>query len=298
MRKFRFVLKSADQDPRILYSILERLSVLNKFIITPIRQRFSTIWVTRDQLEKWADDWKFFFILGFGRSGTTFMANFLNRAEGAHVFHEPVLEDFYAHLQAHYNPKAAERYMQGFRKKEIYFRMRQAAPGIYGEVNGNLRCHSNAIRLAFPGATLLHLVRDGRDVVRSAMPRRVMTIRNPLSLMIRPEAGDPCKSRWHEMDRFSRICWYWQEENRRLRTSIGKTVQFEKILSSYDYFQSQVLEPCGIRIEKMVWEAAIGTPRNTTGEFSMPRWDQWTPEQQKTFREICGEEMAQCGYDI
>src|SRR6185436_2425317 len=149
------------------------------------------------------------------------------------------------------NPKAAKRYMQGFRKKEIYFRMRQAAPGVYGEVNGNLRCHSNAIRLAFPRAALLHLVRDGRDVIRSAMPRRVMTIRNPLSLMIRPAEGDPWKGRWQGMDRFARLCWYWQEENRRLRTSIGKTVQFEKILASYEYFQSQVLEPCGIRIEKV-----------------------------------------------
>jgi len=126
----------------------------------------------------------------------------------------------------------------------------------------------------------------------------LMTIRDPLSLMVYPDNTDPWKIHWHEMDRFARICWYWKEENRRLRTSIGKTVNFEKILASYEYFQSQVLEPCGIYVEKEVWKASIRTPRNTTKKFSMPKWDQWTPEQQKTFREICGEEMKQCGYEI
>jgi Sulfotransferase family len=269
---------------------------LNKFFLNPLKQRLSTLWVTQDDLETWSKEWKFFFILGFGRSGTAFMANLLNQAQEAYVFHEPVIEDFYAHLKAHYNQTEAKRYMQGFRKKEIYFRTRHMTPGVYGEVNGNLRCHSEAIRLAFPNAALLHLVRDGRDVVRSAMPRRVMTIRNPLSLMIHPEDADPWKACWHEMDRFARICWYWQEENRRLRTAIGKTVQFEQIVSSYEYFARGILDPCAIQIGKEAWATAIATPQNTTREFSMPKWDQWTSEQQKTFREICEEEMVQCGY--
>jgi hypothetical protein len=271
---------------------------LNKYFIIPLKQRLSTLRVNQDELITWIKEWKFFFILGFGRSGTAFMANFLNQARGAHVFHEPVFEDFYAHARAHYNPKAAEWYLQGFRKKEIYARMRHIPSGIYGETNANLRCHANAIKVAFPGVQLFHLVRDGRDVVRSHMSRRTMTLRNPFSMSMHPTETDPWQARWHEMDRFARICWYWQEENRRLRTTIGKTVQFEKILSSYEFFAGEILEPCSIHIEKRVWELTIAIPRNTTNEFSMPKWDQWTPEQQKTFREICGEEMAQCGYDI
>jgi hypothetical protein len=271
---------------------------LNKFFITPLKQRFSTIWVTQDQLKKWSDEWKFFFILGFGRSGTAFMANLLNQAQGAYVFHEPVLEDFYAHLRAHYSSLYAQRYMQGFRKKEIYSRMLHLPPGRYGEVNGIIRCHAEAIKVVFPSVTLIHLVRDGRDVVRSTMPRRMMTIRNPLSLMIHPEKSDPWYSQWAGMNRFARICWYWQEENRRLRASIGKTVQFEKILSSYEYFSREVLEPCHIHIDEDLWKAAIAAPRNITNKFSMPKWDQWTPEQQKTFRKICGEEMTKCGYSF
>jgi hypothetical protein len=271
---------------------------INKYLILPIKQRLLVTTMQKRQMRDWIKNWKFFFILGFGRSGTAFMADFLNQADGVYVYHEPVLEDFYAHLKAHYNPKSAEKYMLGFRKKEIYTRMRHISSGIYGETNGNLRCHANAIKNAFPNAPLLHLVRDGRDVVRSHMSRRTMTVKNPFSVSMHPMESDPWRIRWSEMDRFARICWYWQEENRRLRNSIGRIVQFEKILSSYEYFQREVLEPCGIYIEKKVWETTVNTPRNTTGEFSMPKWDQWTSEQQKKFREICGEEMEKCGYSF
>jgi hypothetical protein len=271
---------------------------LNKFFITPLRKRFSALWVSQSQVEKWLVDWKFFFILGFGRSGTAFMANFLNQAQGAHVFHEPVLEDIYAHLKAHYSPENAESYMQGFRKKEIYLRMRHETSGVYGEANGILRCHARAIKKAFPDATILHLVRDGREVVRSHMSRRTMTIKNPFSMSIHPLKSDPWSARWPEMDRFARMCWYWQEENARLRSIIGKTVQFEKILSSYEYFHYEILEPCHIYIDKKNWEIEIASPRNITSNFQMPKWDDWTPEQQKVFREICGSEMTKCGYEF
>ena len=271
---------------------------MNKYVLTPFRKRLSSLGVSSSRVENWARDWKFFFILGFGRSGTAFMADLLGQAPGAHVFHEPVLEDIPAHMRAHFSAAAAEKYIQGFRKKEIYARMRSVAPSVYGEVNGHLRCHTEALKGAFPQATLLHQVRDGRDVVRSTMPRRMMTLRNPFSLRIHPTGDDPWRSRWPEMDRFARICWYWQEENRRMRQTIGRTVQFERILSSYAYFCEQVLGPCGIELEESVWRSAVTCPQNVTPRHQMPKWENWTPQQQKIFRDICGEEMSACGYDF
>lgn len=271
---------------------------MNQYIITPIKKRFGAIWVTKHQVDTQLAAWKFFFILGFGRSGTAFMANLLNQAPEAQVFHEPVIEDFLAHRQAHYNPQAAEKYIKGFRRKEIYLRLRHLPTGIYGETNGNLRCHANAIRGAFPNATLIHMVRDGRDVVRSHMSRRTMTLKNPFSMSMHPMEGDRWREHWIELDRFARICWYWQEENRRLRMAIERTIKFEKIISNYDYFSDKVLKPCGIQITEKDWNIAVATPRNTTAEFSMPKWDGWTMPQKNTFREICGEEMEKCGYEL
>lgn len=271
---------------------------MNKYFITPLKQRVSATIVSHSRIEDWLKNWKIFFVLALGRSGTVFLSDLLGKAKDTYVFHEPVIEDFSAHLFAHYNPKSGEQYIKNFRKKEIYVRMQGIPTGIYGEVNGTLRCHADALKKQLPSATLLHLVRDGRDVVRSHMSRRTMTLGNPFNMLLHPEDIDPWKPHWHRMDRFARICWYWQEENRRARISIGTTIQFEKIISSYDYFHDEVLVPCGIHIEKSVWESTVNKPRNTTSEFTMPKWDQWTPEQQATFREICGEEMEKNGYSF
>lgn len=271
---------------------------MNKYLITPIKQRFLSLWVTREQVNKWAQNWNFFFILGMGRSGTTFLADFLNQAERAYVFHEPAFEDFNAHVKAFYSTRAAERYIQKFRKKEIYLRMHHVDAGTYGEVNSSLRRHAAAIKNAFPNATVLHLVRDGRDVVRSLMSRRMMTAKDPFSIRIHPTKSDAWREKWHEMDRFSRICWFWQVENSYLRATIGKIIQFEKIVSNYDYFRNELLGPCHIYIEKTDWERSVTSPRNTTGRFGMPKWDDWSPQQKRAFETICGDEMAKCGYEF
>lgn len=212
------------------------------------------------------------------------------------MFHEPVFEDFDAYVKAFYSHQDAEKYIERFRKKEIYVRMRHINSGVYGEVNSILRRHAEAVKKAFPEIALIHLVRDGRDVVRSLMSRRAMTIRDSISIRIHPTKTDPWQIQWAHMDRFSRLCWYWQVENSYLRTVIGKPVQFEKILSSYEYFHNEILKPCHIHIDKKEWEVAIASPRNTTSSFQMPKWDDWTAEQQRVFREICGDEMAKCGY--
>ena len=267
--------------------------MMNKYFFKPLKQRVLSVSVTEKQLEEWSTSWKVFFILELGRSGTNFLANLLDQSQGAHVFHEPVVEDFAAYLKALHDPKNANKYIRGFRKKEIYLRMRHVPASVYGEVNGVLRRHAAAIRNAFPTGTLIHLVRDGRDVVRSTMSRKTV----PFYFMgLYPKKMDPWRTRWKAMDHFARVCWLWQEENALLRKEIGKTVQFEKILSNYEYFCSEVLEPCQIFLEKKVWEAAVASPRNITSSFEMPKWKDWTAEQQKTFREICGVEMETCGY--
>jgi hypothetical protein len=270
--------------------------IMNEYFISPIKQRFLALWVTTPQFEEWKKQWKFFFILGVGRSGTTFLTNLLNQAPGAYVFHEPTFEDFNASIQAFYSSHIAERYIQGFRKKEIYLRMRHTTPGVYGEVNGALRRHAEALKKAFAGATIVHLIRDGRDVVRSLMSRRTMTLKDPFNIRLHPVGRDPWRARWNSLDRFSRLCWLWQVENAYLRTTLGKPVQFEKILSSYEYFQNEILQPCHLSIEKKDWQAAVVSPRNITSSFRMPKWSDWSLDQQKTFREICGDEMAKSGY--
>jgi sulfotransferase family protein len=274
-------------------SMMRRVS---RLFFTPIKQHLSSLFVSEAEWKSWSSAWRFFFILSLGRSGTSFLAGLLDRAADTYVFHEPAVEDFYAYWSVFHHPERARRYIEGFRAKEIFLRMHRVPAGTYGEVNSLLRRHVNAIRSAIPSASLIHLVRDGRDVVRSIVSRNTFTFKDPLSIGLYPGDSDPWRESWPDMDRFARICWYWQEENRQLRTTIGDPVQLERILISYEYFSGKILEPCGILLDRRDWEIATAVPRNTTREFSMPTWDQWSAAQRRTFTEICGDEMEKCGY--
>lgn len=243
--------------------------------------------------------WKFFFILASGRSGTNFLSDMLmNETNHVYVYHEPVQEDMAAQVAAYYSDQRGLSYLQGFRMREIFSRIKHFEPGVYGEVNPQLRYHVNVLQKAFPGAKLMHVVRDGRKVVRSTMSRKTYTIFRPNSMAIHPKDDDPWKDRWDGMDRFQRICWNWMNDNRRLRMAIGHPIQFEKYLSDFEYFKQEIAIPLGIDILKENWSKHITQPRNITGKFTFPDWDQWTNEQKKAFTEICGEEMQLNGYKM
>jgi len=224
-------------------------------------------WITENKIQRWIDSKNIFFILAIGRSGTKFLADLLANAEGAYVVHEPVKEDFQAYQDAFHNNEKARDYIERFRKKEIYLRARGKQIDTYGEVNSILRRHYNALNETFPKASFIHLIRDGREVVRSMISRKTMTSEDPNTRLIHPKKGDSWRKQWPEMNRFERLCWYWQVENHYLRNSIGYTVQFEKLISSYNYFKEKLLDVLRLSIKEDVWRLAINTPKNATKRY-------------------------------
>lgn len=255
-------------------------------------------WITNEKIRGWAESKNIFFILAIGRSGTRFLAELLNQAEGTYVVHEPVREDFKAHQDAFHCNEKARDYIQNFRKKEIYLRACNRELHAYGEVNGILRRHCLALKEAFPKAKLIHLIRDGRDVVRSMMSRKTMTAEDANTGRIYPAKADPWQDKWPGMSRFERICWYWQAENRYLRQSIETRVQLEKIVSSYDYFKSKLLDELGLEISRQAWQEAASIPKNATEQHKISHWREWGQDMMRRFQDICGEEMAENGYEL
>ena len=253
-------------------------------------------WTTQRQVQRWAQRTQIFFIVGLGRSGTTSIARLLDLDPAAYVCHEPVANDFIAYLRAFYSPDTAERYVSRFRSKEIFLRAQRHQAQVYGEVNSALRRHVPALCQTFPHATFLHLVRDGRAVVRSMMARPTMTADDPNTATIHPQPDDPWYERWAEMDRFARLCWYWQAENGFIRQTIGPSVRFEDLLSDYTYFSENLLNPCQIQLGSEQWATALAQPLNRTSRHSLAAQEDWSAEQKQTFWSICGHEMRCHGY--
>lgn len=264
------------------------------------RARVRRFVVGRDgEMQQWFEQQQLFFGFGVIRSGTTFLAHFLNQAVPDSVItHEAIPDDYWAYPQALDSDTEAKAYIDSFRKSEIFFRAHAFGRSIYGEINPFLRRHCAALQQTFPHARFFHLVRDGRDVVRSIMCRATFDAKDPLNGLIRPRPEDPYASQWDAMSRFEKVCWWWQMDNRYLREQIGHTVQFEQLRSDYVYFDTQLMQHLGLSIDEQTWSSYVSTPRNKSPRYTFPAWSEWTKEQQEIFVRICGEEMKANGYTI
>jgi hypothetical protein len=256
-----------------------------------------------------------FFVLGQGRSGTAFLASLLDTDPRARVHHEPWPLDRQilglsrtGRFSTVVDSLLEERFTAQFSE-------RGAVP-VYGEVNSYLRYNADWLRDRL-SATLLHVVRDGRDFVRSAWIREAQRPAHA-QLPIVPDDDDPFASRWGSMSRFERICWIWRHTNEMLAESVPVWMRLEDLLSSYETFRSKLLDPIGLDVSESRWRAEVGRPRNTSRRYvwrkamrrfvrpeafrqdtrePLPPWPQWDAQQRDQFWAICGQTMQRFGYE-
>lgn len=284
-----------------------RVPLLNRAIRLVFAARaWSHYWLLsrrgpRDQaaVDEWYSKQRLFFGLAVVRSGTMFLASFLNRALPNDIIqHEPNVSDYYHYARAMQSDRAARDYIGHCRIYELYYRLRHYRFRAYGEINPFLRRHARVLREQFPAAPMFHLVRDGRDVLRSLWSREIFGVNDPMAPLVYPPASDPYREQWPEMDRFERLCWLWQADNRFLREAVGYTVNFEALLSDYGYFRERFLDHLGLEIDQPTWQSHTSRVTNRTPEYHLAAYAEWRPEQKATFQRICGEEMASSGYSL
>ena len=249
-------------------------------------------------------DKRLFFVLSTGRCGTVLLADLLGQAEGATVLHEPVWLDYVALKGAYQSPRKAMAYISRYRRKKIHDLV-QSDPDIhtYGETSFMLSFFAEALKTVAPNLQLLHLVRDGRDVVRSLINRGYYhpdTMADDMQYRsITPLPDSPYYERWDHMNQFERCCWRWMVTNAIIMRSASQVARFEEIMTDYDAFQEQMAGPLGLAtIDVATWEGAVKVKRNPSARILFPHWREWTAEQNAAFREIAGDVMEKVGYDV
>jgi hypothetical protein len=264
------------------------------------RRTIELIPVSEKTIVQWISMKRIFFVVSTGRTGTKWLADLLGRCANVLVEHEPVPLETFAHKVAVGNTLSAEKYIAKFRLKEIYLRVASKHPelNVYGEVNGALRRHIVPIRTYIPEVRMIHLVRDGKDVVRSIMSRGTYSGKHPVYHDFRPPKVDRFSERWEELSEFEKTCWVWQWENQYMRQHIDQCARFEDITSSYEFFEKQILEPLDLDLRENAWKTEAKRPQNVSSKYALGKWDQWTSEQKDQFAHICGEEMEHYGYEI
>ncbi|HZX48515.1 MAG TPA: sulfotransferase [Nitrospirota bacterium] len=254
--------------------------------------------LSESELNNWFRSKIVFFGFAYPRSGTVFLANLLiNEVRDALIEHEANIVDYWHYTLVIQSEDKALDYIKNFRKQEIFLRVAQGVK-IYGEINPTLRIHCKAIKQLIPGARLFHIVRDGRDVVRSIMSRENLGEKDPLLKLTRPPREDAYREAWDHMSRFEKVCWQWQFDNRFIRKNVGHHVLFEKMKSDYDYFTERINNYLDIDIPEKAWYAYVNKPQNVSRHYALPHWNKWDHKMRDDFDRICGEEMRELGYPI
>ncbi len=248
-------------------------------------------------IQSWMGSHRFFFGYGVFRSGTTFLANLLNRhARDAIVMHEANVVDYWYYPKAIQSDQSAVDYLKNYRLAEIYLRIKDNTFTTYGEINPFLRRHVAAMSEVFPAAQQFQVVRNPENVIRSLMSRELFSKKDPMGKLIFPPANDPMADRWEYMSRFEKLCWMWSADNQFIRTHAAHCIKFECLFESFEYFNQFVLNFLGLHMNPEDWERKIGAVNNATPRYTFPRYSDWTAADKSSFEQLCGVEMSVYGY--
>lgn len=154
------------------------------------------------------------------------------------------------------------------------------------EVNSYLRNQCEDFRM---DTHLIHLVRDGRDVVRSCMSRnRGKPVKSDQGLTLE---GDT----WT----FEYACRLWDSAVWSVEPFAHLTLRLEDLIDPENHDAREEL--CSIiehPYDPEDWVDYLDAPQNSTEKHSWPHYTQWGPNATRVFVEHCEESMRTVGYDL
>ena len=241
---------------------------------------------------------KFFLITSTGRTGTTLFSKMLNTIDGAYIVHEPIFKETKYHRKAMEDPNFSQIFLKKFRIKEIYYRLQQNKCERYGEVNSALRRNIKDLKEMFPEMKIIHIVRNGKDVISSVLNRKTL-LKGDTYHNLKPSSCIIDEKKWSKFKRFEKIAYLWATENKYMRENSDITVRFEDLITDYNYFKRNILEVLDLNIEYKIWEKYVRKKVNANKTIkSSNNFNKLSEEQKEFFNLHCSNEMKQNNYFI
>ncbi|MFW6265994.1 MAG: sulfotransferase domain-containing protein [Halanaerobiales bacterium] len=242
------------------------------------------------------------FIISTGRTGTKFLAKFFNCFDNTISLHEPnpdflkLAIDF---VRSKVNREEAADKIDLFRRP-LAGEVRRRRAKVYIESNNRLFSLIGPLSDVFKNFKTIHIVRDGRDYVRSGMSREWYTPGDDeprLKASFFPD--DPYYQNWSGLSRFEKICWRWQKKDGFIYQALKDrknaiTIKFEDIFKDVDhtglYKMVDFLGLSQSRTEKLI-DNMIDKKINTNKSYQIPKWPNWGESKRRKFHKIAGNHM-------
>ncbi len=246
--------------------------------------------------EWWRGPKKTYLVLSAARSGSKWLAGFVDRATSCRAVHELTLNhrlegerlvedkrttDDFAGLIEH--PVVASELIA--QAAEHFGRL----PGDVLEVNVYLEPFIERWKDLVPGGVLVHLHRDGRDVVRSILARGWYETPSDRRHAVIPV------DEWDSSSQLERACWYWRYTQERIATFTQARIAFERMVTDRRYLE-ETLEALGIVVHPLLAAEEFPKRIDPSDYRGFPAFDAWSPDDRASFELICGEVQSALGY--
>lgn len=173
----------------------------------------------------------------------------------------------------------------------------------YVEANSSLYGCIPLIKKTFRNPFIVHIVRDGRDVVKSFMNSFKRYAKDPYgngASQLKPTdfENDPFESRWNSMNPIQKTAWFWLRVNETIeRSNPDLTVKFEKLFSPPHHPLSEIIKLFDEKeLPKETIQQAFQDKESSASIDYIPEWENWPDLWKTQFDEICGDKMREYGY--
>lgn len=240
------------------------------------------------------------FVISTGRSGTTSLARTLTLVGNLDCLHEPAPELILESSGYRHGTTSAETV------RRLLLQTRRAECGQrYCESNQTMALLIPEIVGAFADAAFVWLIRDGRDVVASAMQKQWYTGHSEnheryedcppierawIDGRIRGDlCGEVAPAAWRAMSRFEKCCWYWSYVNRTIAEDLAAHASTRFFRLHLERLNSQIGPLLGwLGLRTVITPVAKVHNRAKRPPY---HWSRWTAEERASFVRWCGRLM-------
>lgn len=252
------------------------------------------------------------FIVSTGRTGTMALAHHLDQCyENVTALHEPrpswrLRRASAKAISSHISLDNLRRLLESSRRKLVA----GVTSPIYVESNPYLCGFLDVLGDVFDNPLVLHVVRDPRTYVRSALNwgamRNLKYLANTYVPFWIPKpdhfAGNT-ETRWRDMSEPERMAWFWSAVNRELNR--GEEIhrenylrmRFEDLFAKDGTGLKRLMQWIGLPWKDELLASANSENVNASRAKQCPSWKQWPAEMQEQVLRHCRELMSLYGYD-
>ena len=172
----------------------------------------------------------------------------------------------------------------------------------YIESNNRLYSLIQVLNGVLENPKFIHITRDGRDIVRSGMSRKWYEKDDPFPRIAASHfPDDPYFDEWDDMNKFEKICWWWQKKDGIILNSLKNIessirVKFEDIFSNETGLHTIEKIISFLNISLIIGPEIFKRKINVTKKYSFPKKEKWDANINESFNRISGDLMKYYGY--